>query len=149
MLNRRDAETQRENQLTEKIIGCAIEVHKALAPGLLESAYEECFCYELTQNGLLVRRQVPLPVVYKGIQLDCGYRIDVVVNDLIVVELKTVEKLLPIHEAQLLTYLKLYQRPIGLLMNFNVPVLKQGIKRLVNQFQENSASPRLGGESGS
>jgi len=87
-----------------------------------------------------------LPVVYKGVTLDCGYRIDVLINDLIVVELKTVEKLLPIHDAQLLTYLKLYRRPLGLLLNFNVPVLKDGIKRLVNQFQETSASPRLGGE---
>jgi GxxExxY protein len=87
-----------------------------------------------------------LPVVYKGIKLDCGYRIDVLINDLIIVELKTVEKLLPIHEAPLLTYLKLYRRPVGLLMNFNVPALKDGIKRLVNQFQETSAPPRLGGE---
>jgi GxxExxY protein len=86
-------------------------------------------------------RQVPLPVVYKGIKLDCGYRIDVLVNDLVIIELKTVEKLLPIHDAQLLTYLKLYNRPLGLLMNFNVPALKDGIKRLVNQFQELSASP--------
>jgi GxxExxY protein len=146
MLNRGGAETLRENQLTEKIIGCAIEVHKALGPGLLESAYEECFCYELAQNGFSINRQVPLPVVYKGIKLDCGYRIDVLVNDLIIIELKTVEKLLPIHDAQLLTYLKLYKRPLGLLMNFNVPALKDGIKRLVNQFQELSASPRLGGE---
>jgi GxxExxY protein len=146
MLNRGGAETQRENQLTEKIIGCAIEVHKALGPGLLESAYEECLCYEIAQNGLFLSRQVPLPVIYKGIKLDCGYRIDILVNDLVIIELKTVEKLLPIHEAQLLTYLKLYRRPLGLLMNFNVPVLKDGIKRLVNQFQETSASPRLGGE---
>ena len=130
MLNRGDAETQRENQLTEKIIGCAIEVHKALGPGLLESAYEECFCYELNQQGLSFNRQVPLPVVYKGIKLDCGYRIDVLVNEIIIVELKTVEKLLPIHDAQLLTYLKLYKRPIGLLMNFNVPTLKNGIKTI-------------------
>lgn len=146
MLNRRGAETQRENQLTEKIIGCAIEVHKALGPGLLESAYDECICYELAQNDFYLRRQVPLPVVYKGIKLDCGYRIDVLVNDLVIVELKAVEKILPIHEAQLLTYLKLYRKPLGLLINFNVPVLKDGIKRLVNQFQELSVSPRLGGE---
>ncbi len=84
--------------------------------------------------------------MYKGIKLDCGYRIDMLVNDLVIIELKTVEKILPIHEAQLLTYLKLYKRPLGLLMNFNVPVLKDGIKRLVNQFQEVSASLRLGGE---
>ena len=146
MLNRRGAETQRENQITESLIGCAIEVHRALGPGLLESAYEECLCYELSQNGFSFSRQVPLPVVYKGIKLDCGYRIDVVVDDLVIVEMKTVEKLLPIHEAQLLTYLKLYQRSLGLLINFNVPVLKDGIKRVVNQFQEHSASPRLCGE---
>jgi GxxExxY protein len=146
MLNRGGAETQRENLVTEKIIGCAIEVHKALGPGLLESAYEECFCYELSQNGIAFSRQVPLPVVYKGIKLDCGYRIDVLVDDAVIVELKTVEKLLPIHEAQLLTYLKLYRRSLGLLMNFNVPALKDGIKRFVNQFQEISASPRLGDE---
>jgi len=135
-----------DNRLTEKIIGCAIEVHKALGPGLLESAYEECFCYELAQNGFTINRQVPLPVAYKDIQLDCGYRIDVLVNDFVIIELKPVEKLLPIHEAQLLTYLKLYKRQLGLLMNFNVPVIIDGIKRLVNQFQDSSASPRLRGE---
>jgi GxxExxY protein len=102
--------------------------------------------YELAQNGFSFSRQVPLPVVYKGIKLDCGYRMDVLVNDFIIIELKTVEKLLPIHEAQLLTYLKLYKRPLGLLLNFNVPALKDGIKRLVNQFQDTSASQRLGGE---
>ncbi len=141
-----DTEAPRDNQLTEKIIGCAIEVHKALGPGLLESAYEECFCYELAQSGFSFRRQVPLPVVYKGVKLDCGYKIDVLVDDFVIIELKTVEKLLPIHEAQLLTYLKLYKKPLGLLMNFNVPALRHGIKRLVNQFDEPSASLRLGGE---
>ncbi len=124
----------REDEITEKIIGCAIEVHKALGPGLLESAYEECLCYELSQKGCSFFRQFPLPVTYKGIKLDCGYRIDLLVEDLVVVELKTVEKLLPIHDAQLLTYLKLYQRPLGLLLNFNAPVMKLGIKRLVNQY---------------
>ena len=146
MLNRGDAETPRGDQLTERIIGCAIEVHKALGPGLLESTYEECFCYELAQKDISFRRQVPLPVVYKGIKLDCGYRIDVLVNDLVIVELKTVEKLLPIHDAQLLTYLKLYKRPLGLLMNFNVPALRYGIKRLVNQYEGPSVPPRLGGD---
>lgn len=145
-MNRGGAETPREDQLTEKIIDCAIEVHKALGPGLLESAYEECFCYELAQNGFSFRRQVPLPVVYKGIKLDCGYRVDVLVNDFVIVELKTVEKLLPIHEAQLLTYLKLYQRPLGLLLNFNVPALKDGIKRLVNRFQDSSVSQPAPGD---
>ncbi len=145
-MNRGGAETPREDPLTEKIIGCAIEVHKALGPGLLESAYEECFCYELEQSGLSFRRQVPLPVVYKGIKLDCGYRMDVLVNDFVIIELKTVEKLLPIHEAQLLTYLKLYRRPLGLLLNFNAPTMKAGIKRLVNQFKDTSAPQRLSGE---
>lgn len=141
-MNRGGAETQRENLVTEKIIGCAIEIHKILGPGLLESAYEEYLCFELSQCGLSFRRQLPLPLKYKGIKLDCGYMMDLVVEDLVVVELKTVEKLLPIHEAQLLTYLKLYQRSVGLLINFNVPVLKTGIKRIVNQFNETSAPPR-------
>ena len=135
-----------DNKTTEKIIGCAIEVHKALGPGLLESVYEECYCYELIQNGFTINRQVPLPIVYKGIRLDCGYKIDIIVNDFVIIELKAVEKLLPIHDAQLLTYLKLYKRPLGLLLNFNVPVMKDGIKRLVNNYQEPSASPRLCGE---
>lgn len=145
IMNRRGAETQRENQLTEKIIGCAIDVHKALGPGLLESAYEECLCYELSKSNVQFKRQVPIPVVYKEVRLDCGYRIDLVVEDSVIVELKTVEKLLPIHEAQLLTYLKLYKSSLGLLINFNVPVIKDGVKRIVNQFQEFSASPRLCG----
>ncbi|HUW50551.1 MAG TPA: GxxExxY protein [Sulfuricella sp.] len=145
-MNRRGAETQRENFLTGLIIGCAIEVHKELGPGLLESAYEQCLCHELLLQGVGFERQVSLPVVYKGIKLDCGYLMDLVVEGEIVVELKTVEKILPIHEAQLLTYLKLYHRPVGLLVNFNVPVLKSGIKRIVNQFQELSAPPRLCGE---
>jgi GxxExxY protein len=143
MLNHGGAETPRENELTEKIIDCAVEVHRALGSGLLESAYEKCFCHELAQNGLSFSRQVPLPLVDKGIKLDCGYKIDVIINDPVIIELKTVEKLLPIHDAQLLTYLKFYRRPLGLLINFNVPVLKNGIKRLANQFHEaSSASPR-------
>lgn len=145
-MNRRGAETQRENLLTGLIIGCAIEVHRELGPGLLESAYEQCLCHELSLQGAAFERQVTLPVVYKGIKLDCGYLMDLVVEGEIVVELKTVEKILPIHEAQLLTYLKLYHRPVGLLVNFNVPVLRGGIKRIVNQFQELSAPPRLCGE---
>ena len=145
-MNRRGAETQRENLLTGLIIGCAIEVHRELGPGLLESAYEQCLCHELSLQGAAFERQVSLPVVYKDIKLDCGYLMDLVVEGKIVVELKTVEKILPIHEAQLLTYLKLYHRPVGLLVNFNVPVLRSGIKRIVNQFQELSAPPRLCGE---
>jgi GxxExxY protein len=121
-------------QLTESIIGAAIEVHRAPGPGLLESAYEECLCYELGVSGIRFDRQRPLPVSYKGVLLDCGYRVDLFVEDTVVVELKTVERLLPIHEAQLLTYLKLMDRRVGLLVNFNVPMLKQGIKRITNGF---------------
>jgi GxxExxY protein len=139
-MNRRDAETPRENQITELIIGAAIEVHRALGPGLLESAYEECTWYEINQTGLRCRRQVPLPVVYKGVRLDCGYRIDLIVEDLVIVEFKTVENILPVHEAQLLSYLKLSGCSVGLLINFNAPVLKDGLRRIVNKFQDSSAS---------
>ena len=117
--------------LTEKVIGLAIEVHRALGPGLLESAYEACFCYELKANDVPFQRQVPLPVSYKTIKLDCGYRMDVVIDDRLVVELKTVDRLLPVHDAQLLTYLKLSGIGTGLLLNFNTAVLKDGIRRLV------------------
>jgi len=117
--------------LTEKVIGAAIDVHRALGPGLLESAYQECLCHELNLIGLAFEREVGLPVLYKGVRLDCGYRIDLVVEGRVIVELKTVERLLPIHEAQLLTYLRLAQVHTGLLLNFNVPALRQGIKRLV------------------
>ena len=127
--------TPRLNLLTEQIIGAAIEVHRQTGPGLMESAYEECLCYELSQSGLAFKRQVPLAVTYKGIQLDCGYKMDLVVEDTVVLELKTVDHLLPVHSAQLLTYLKLSGKPIGLLINFNEPVLKKGLKRLVNQFR--------------
>jgi GxxExxY protein len=129
-MNHRDTEAQRD-PLTQKVIGSAIEVHRHLGPGLLESAYEECLCWELKQAGLAVRRQVSLPVVYKEVKLDVGYRLDLVVEDRLVIELKTVERLLPIHEAQLLTYLKLSGLKTGLLLNFNTAVLKDGIKRLV------------------
>jgi len=117
--------------LTEKIIGASIEVHRVLGPGLLESAYEECLCHELRLGGITFTRQQPLPVVYKGMHLDCGYRLDVVVEGQVIVELKTVDHLLPIHEAQLLTYLRLAGIHTGLLLNFNVPALRQGIKRMV------------------
>jgi GxxExxY protein len=122
---------QANDPLTEKIIGFAIEVHRQLGPGLLESAYEECLCYELGQNGFAVRRQVPLPVVYKTIRLDCGYRIDLLVEERVILELKTVERLIPVHEAQLLTYLKLSGMRTGLLLNFNSATLKDGIRRMV------------------
>ncbi len=119
------------DSLTESVIGLAIEVHRALGPGLLESAYQECLCYELKTNGIAYGRQVALPVIYKSVKLDCGYRMDLVVDDQLVVELKTVEKILPIHEAQLLTYLRLSGIRTGLLLNFNTAVLKNGIKRMV------------------
>ncbi|MEX2225825.1 MAG: GxxExxY protein [Dehalococcoidia bacterium] len=132
--NELDAVAVAHRQLTQQIIGAAIEVHKILGPGLLESAYEECLCHELSLSGLRFERQKQLPVAYKSVLLDCGYRIDIFVEDRVLVELKTVERLLPIHEAQLLTYLKLMNRRVGLLINFNVPVLKQGIKRITNGF---------------
>ena len=123
-----------EDKVTEGIIGAAIEVHVVLGPGLLESTYEECLCHELSLRGLEFQRQVPLPVVYKDVKLDCGYHMDVVVEDLVVLELKTVERLLPVHQAQLLTYLKLSGKKVGLLMNFNVAALKDGLRRVVNNF---------------
>ena len=144
-MNRGGAEAQRENQITEIVIGCAIEIHRALGPGLLESAYEECLCYELKEVKLSFKRQVPLPLNYKGVRLDCGYIMDVVVENLIIIELKTVERILPVHEAQLITYLKLSGHSVGLLMNFKVAVMKSGIRRLVNEFHEISAPPRLRG----
>ncbi len=118
-------------ELTERIIGAAIEVHKAVGPGLLESAYEECLCHELALRGLRFERQVSLPVHYKGVKLDCGYRLDLVVEELVILELKTVESILPVHEAQLITYLKLAGKKVGFIFNFNVAVLKNGIVRKV------------------
>ncbi|HTS54604.1 MAG TPA: GxxExxY protein [Burkholderiales bacterium] len=128
-LNHIDTEAPRD-LLSERVIGAAIEVHRVLGPGLLESAYEECLCYELSVRGLRFRRQVEIPVVYKAIHLECGYKMDLVVDEQLVIELKTVEKIAPIHEAQLLTYLKLSGLHVGLLINFNVPVLKHGLKRI-------------------
>jgi len=116
---------------TSAILGAALEVHRHLGPGLLESAYEECLCHELRLQELSFQRQVDLPVKYKGLKLNCSYKIDLIVQDEVIVELKAVEKLLPIHQAQLLTYLKLAQKRVGLLINFNVPLLTQGIIRRV------------------
>jgi GxxExxY protein len=121
--------------LTEKIIGSAIEVHKVLGPGLLESAYEVCLAHELSLANISFQRQVPLPVIYKSLPLDCGYRLDFLIENTVVLEIKAVEELQPIHQAQLLTYLKLGGWPIGLLINFNVPVLMKGIKRIVHNFK--------------
>ena len=119
------------NKITETIIGCAIEVHRNLGPGLLESAYEECLFYELQKAGLSVERQKPVPVVYKEKKLECGYRIDLLVENMVVVELKTVDAFNPVHEAQILTYMKFSNKQIGLLINFNVTMLKNGIKRYI------------------
>jgi len=120
-----------KNKITETIIGCAIEVHKQLGPGLLESAYEECLCYELQERGLVVARQKPVPVFYKDIKLDCGYRMDLLVENQVVVELKTIEEINPVHEAQILTYMKFAEMKVGLLINFYVKMIKDGIRRFV------------------
>jgi len=120
------------NDITEKIIGSAIKVHRALGPGLLESTYEVCLFHEVKKSGLNIEKQVPLPVIYDGIYLDAGYRLDILVEEKVIVELKSVERILPIHEAQLLTYLKLADKKIGLLINFNVTLLKKGIVRKIN-----------------
>jgi GxxExxY protein len=144
-LNRGDAETQRRkrekmetdlNKLTEAVIGAAIEVHRALGPGLLESAYLVCLCHELELRGIPFERNRSLPVHYKGVDLECGYKIDILVAGVVVLELKAVEKLHPVHEAQLITYLRLGGWNLGLLMNFNVSVLKDGIRRRVLGLQE-------------
>ncbi len=117
--------------LSHLVIGLAIEVHRELGPGLLESTYEECLSYELGAASLKFERQKPVPLVYKSLQLDCGYRLDLLIEDLLLVEIKSVAEFNPIFEAQVLTYLKLTNVPVGLLINFNVPVLKHGLKRLV------------------
>jgi len=117
------------NKITEIIIGCAIEVHRNLGPGLLESTYEECLVYELINAGLSCERQKPLPIAYKSIELECGYRMDLLLEDKVVVELKTIDCFNSVHEAQILTYMKLANKEIGLLINFNVILLKNGIKR--------------------
>ena len=119
------------NQITYEIIGAAYKVHSILGPGLLESAYEVCLEYELLKKGFKVERQKPLPVLYEDIKLDAGYRIDLLVEDAVIVELKAVEEIAPIHQAQLMTYLKLSDRKLGLLMNFNVTDMKKGIKRII------------------
>ena len=119
------------DELSNKVLGCALEVHRQLGPGLLESAYEQCLAYELNRANFPFKVQVELPVEYKQIKLDCGYRMDLLVDDRLIVELKSVDQLLKIHEAQILTYMKLAKLKVGLLINFNVEVLRQGIKRFV------------------
>lgn len=117
------------NEITHDVLGAAIEVHRLLGPGLLESAYEECLAHELTLRNIGYRRQVPVPVVYKGIKLECGYRMDLVVEDVVVLELKSIESIAPVHEATVLTYLRLSGKTLGLLINFNVAILKDGVRR--------------------
>jgi GxxExxY protein len=119
------------NKITQNVIGAAINVHRELGPGLLESTYEACLCYELEQIHIQYERQYDLPIKYKDVNIDCGYRIDLLIEDKVVVELKSVEKLLPLHDAQLLFYLRSGQWKVGLLINFNVPILKQGIRRKI------------------
>jgi GxxExxY protein len=119
------------NEVTHEVIGGAIEVHRHIGPGLFESAYEECLEYELRQRGCIIERQKPIPVVYKEVKMDCGYRIDLLVNNLVIVELKSVDSLAPVHEAQIITYIKFAEKKIGLLINFNVTVLKNGLKRYI------------------
>jgi len=119
------------DQLSNQVIGCALEVHRTLGPGFLESTYEQCLAYELSQSGIPSKLQWPLPVKYKDIKLDCGYHIDLFVDDELIVELKSVDKIMEIHKAQLLTYMKLSEVKVGLLINFNVEILKTGIKRFV------------------
>src|SRR5260370_586864 len=146
-MNNADAEKLRNqlNDLSRKVIGLCIDIHRQLGPGLLESAYEECLAYELSNAGLGFERQRALPIEYKEVKLDCGYRLDFVVESFLIVELKAATELHPIHEAQLLTYLKLDRKPLGLLINFNMPVLKQGVKRVAcgDLFKDETGGTRF------
>ena len=128
-------------EIASEVVDSAFKVHVALGPGLLESAYEACLAVELRKRGLVVESQKPQAIFYDGLQIEVGYRIDLLIEDCIIVELKTVEQLLPVHHAQIITYLKLSEKPIGFLINFHVPILKQGIKRFVNNFENNSSLP--------
>jgi len=136
------SEDERLNAITGKIIAAAIRVHRALGPGLLESAYEAWTAFELVQDGLRVEQQKPLPLIYREVKLDCGYRLDLLVEGEVIVEIKAMDSLAPIHEAQLMSYLKLSGCRVGLLINFNVTVLKDGIRRIVNDFPDSLRSPR-------
>jgi len=141
------AEGAEINRLTDRIIASAIDIHRHLGPGLLESAYAECFCYELSRAAIRFARQVPLPIQYKGLKLDCRYRLDLLVEDAVIVEIKSVDVLLPIHSAQLLTYLKAANKRTGLLINFNVPMLKNGLRRLANRYTEPAREPQVSASS--
>ena len=123
-----------ENELSKIVFDCALKVHQSLGPGLLESAYEECLFYELKKQGLTIEKQKPLPLIYKEVKLDIGYRIDIIVNNKLIIEIKSVEALNDVHFAQLLTYLKLTNCKLGLLINFNVTLIKNGVKRVVNNL---------------
>jgi GxxExxY protein len=138
-----ETEEQRQYGFTRQVIAACIEVHRHLGPGLLESAYEHCLTHELGLRGFQTARQIPIPLHYKGLALDCGYRLDLVVENRLVVEVKAVERLLPVHEAQVITYLKLLRLPVGLLVNFHVPVLRAGLRRLVNPTLDPSRPPFL------
>ena len=133
-------ERERLNKITEEIIGTAIEVHRVVGLGLLESAYEACLVFEFRERGLKVEQQKPLPVIHKAVRLDCGCRLDIVVESAVIVEIKAGERLNSIHEAQLLSYLRLYGCKLGLLVNFHVPMLKNGIRRVVNEFPDSAIS---------
>ncbi|MFI5251178.1 MAG: GxxExxY protein [Bacteroidota bacterium] len=123
-----------ENEISHKIIGCAIEVHRALGPGLLESAYEECFAAEMNEQGLKFERQKPIPLVYRDVKLDCGYRLDFLVEEKVVLELKAIDLVPPVVYAQALTYLRLLDKRLGLVINFHVEQLKEGIRRIANNI---------------
>lgn len=131
MTTTKTTKTTKGEDPTFEIIGCAIEVHRLLGPGLLESAYERCFAYELENKGVSFKAQTQMPLNYKGVSLNCGYRIDLIIEDLVIVEIKAIESLTKVHQAQLLTYMKLTPAPIGLLINFNAVPLKSGIQRFV------------------
>ena len=135
-------EKEKLDNITGTIINCAIDVHKALGPGLLESAYEACLAFELVEHGLKIERQKPLPIVYRDVKLDCGYRLDILVEESVVIEIKVVDQIASIHKAQMLSYLKLSECMVGLLINFNVKVLKSGVIRMVNNFPDSLRSPR-------
>lgn len=128
------SDRDRLNGITEAVIGAAIDVHRALGPGLLESAYEACLAFELAERGLKVEQQKPLPLVYRQVKLDAAYRLDLLVEEEVIVEVKAVDRLLPIHQAQVISYLKLSGSRVGLLINFNVKVLRNGVRRIVNNF---------------
>lgn len=135
-------ENEELDLITKEIIGAAIEVHRRLGPGLLESAYEACLAFELRERGFKIEQQKPLPVIYRDVRLDCGYRLDLVVEDSVIVEIKAIERLLPVHDAQLLSYLRLSNKNVGLLINFHVRLLKNGVKRIVHEFPDSAPSAR-------